>query len=156
MTKSRAAEVARQYEQGKSIDALIAEYKSSYFSVRKAIKENNVAMRQKSVTLKAARAKRSQKRWSEEDSRIAAEIYATSSLKDTAAAVGFAKAYTAKMLKENGVTLREPHKKIGSAPVVKQEPRKQQKKRVGNTTEKTAQKKYDFGKFQSMSMRPQV
>jgi len=143
MTKARAAEVARQYEQGKSLDTLIAEFDSSYFSIRKAILDNGVAMRPKSLTMKKMR---KAARWTSDHLRMAMAEYETSGLKAVGEKLGFSATYISMKLKEAGVKLKPAHRtnqwdKASNA---------------GNTTSATQNKLYSFGKFQSINLRVSV
>lgn len=147
MTKARAAEVARQYEQGKSIDTLIAEFKSSYYSVRKAVMDNGVKLRPANVSMKAAKTRQSRGKpseWTDEIMQLAIKTYEKGSLADVSDVTGFSKTYCNMKLKEEGVPLRKAHKTLGK------------RARPGNTKDITMEKKYDFGKFQSFSIRASV
>jgi transposase len=149
MTKARAAEVARQYEQGKSLDTLIAEFDSSYFSVRKAILDNGVTLRPKNITMKKMRKEQEDMkaaRWTSDHLRMAMAEYETSGLKAVGEKLGFSATYISTKLKEAGVKLKPAHRtnqwdKASNA---------------GNTTSATQNKLYSFGKFQSINLRVSV
>jgi len=146
MTKARAAEVARQYEAGKSLDALIADFQSSYFSVRKAILDNGVTLRPKNITMKKMRKEQEDMkaaRWTSDHLRMAIAEYETIGLKAIGEKLGFSATYISMKLKEAGVKLKPAHRtnqwdKASNA---------------GNTKDVTMEKKYDFGKFQSINLR---
>jgi len=120
------------------IDKYVPRYASEEMSCNDIAKATDYSrFMWKTVLLKAGVYRDSgTSRWSEIHTKRAVELYKENSLKEVATVMGFSTTYVREMLRQNGIKIREPHK------------------RKGNTTEKTAQKKYDFGKFQSFNMRP--